>query len=211
MRASKIGQFVVTWLLAWPRDFSHANTVRVIDGRLVVTDRVDRLIGEYETDGCVHAPSASSDGRRVVFTQSKVCDAGPYSVVILDLRTRRQSIVISTPFRLGDATAKKLMNPVISIDNKFLYFLFDFGAGTTYGLAEIDLNTRRVTQLGNALGLRLVPSGKYAGKLIIFKRTPLLTPKIVYWYWLYDPVGKKDVGIVGLDENDADLFLEAQR
>jgi len=83
-----------------------------------------------------------------------------------------------------------------SIDNKELYFITD--AWTTSGAIHgVNLETGQTKFVTDGDIFAIIPSGEYAGKIIVRKHKYFVGPGSYDWYWLVDPRTGKEIGPIG--------------
>ena len=94
--------------------------------------------------------------------------------------------------------------PDFSPGGRLVYYIAEYAA-TTGAIVRVDLTTKQVVVVSDAIGFHVVQKGKYAGYIVALKRKLTLV-KVWRWYWLLDPDGN-EVEAIG-DENDLQMFRE---
>ncbi|WP_148662179.1 TolB family protein [Paraburkholderia phytofirmans] len=201
----------VTYLLT---STAYATTVSVDRGNIMVVDN-NGFARQLTTTGLDASPALSSDKRRVVFVrrtpQKKVitgageATADQLWTVNLD-GTSPHMLVEGHEGNDPKRTLAALDTPMFSPDGRTVYFTSAAWAtsGAIHAIAAAGGKERFVTD-GNTL--MVVPSGQYAGSLIVNKHKYWLAGGSYNWFWLVTPNGEEK-GTVGPDENSIAAFMD---
>ena len=148
-------------------------------------------------------PALSPDGRWVVFVrrEGSGCDSGAetgaprlYSIGV-DGDGLRLLLTGTTGDAEPEASLAGLASPRFSPDGRTVYFLTRAWAtsGAVHAL-EVETGEHRFVAPANSLGV--VPSGEYAGHLVVSQHRYFVGGGSYDWYWLLAPDGR-EVGPIG--------------
>lgn len=194
---------------------AYATTVSVDRGNVMVVDN-NGFARQLTTTGLDASPALSPDKRRVVFVrrtpQKKVmtgageATADQLWMVNLDGTSPHMLVEGHEDDDDPKRTLAALDTPVFSPDGRSVYFTSAAWAtsGAIHVIVAAGGKERFVTD-GNSL--TLVPSGRYAGSLIVSKHKYWLAGGSYNWFWLVTPSGEEK-GVVGPDENSIAAFMD---
>jgi len=154
------------------------------------------------------APMLSSDGQQVVYVRSRVlAEPDPtFEIRVHNVTVGTDRSVLRSPISIRGEKYSEIGRPQFSADGKTIYFLFNWSV-TTHGLARFDMKTGEVKFVMPAFEFYSVVRGKYGGDLVVQQRRAKLATGYYYLYYLYTPDGK-EIGVVGENQADVDLFLD---
>jgi dipeptidyl aminopeptidase/acylaminoacyl peptidase len=163
------------------------------------------------SSGKDYEPSLSPDGSKVVFARAVRGSLGNPNGLTSQLWIADVSgeaaptLLLDTAVTLHGRTFSAFFCPQLSPDARRLYFLVNYGA-VTQAIVHLDTSTGQTTFVASAMNFWVVPRGRYAGDLVAQVRKPKLASGYYYWFYLLSVEGK-ELGIVGEDRADVDLFL----
>ncbi|HEX2203112.1 MAG TPA: hypothetical protein VHG91_07430 [Longimicrobium sp.] len=147
-------------------------------------------------------PALSPDGRWVVFVrraaQSRVYRPGAPTHHLYRIGVDGSGLthlLTGRPDTVPERSLSMLSSPAVSPDGRTVYFM---AAGwVTSGAAHaLELETGRTRFVAPANELRVVPTGEYAGHLVVQQHRYFVGGGAYDWYWLLTPEGK-EVGPLG--------------
>jgi hypothetical protein len=147
----------------------------------------------------------SPDGRRIVFIRAHGSGTEDDDELILAQVDGRQvtvSSILRGPAKFQSVSSKLKRNPQWAPDGRLIFFLVHFG-DTSFGLVKLDMESKKLTSISDAIHYYVVPRGKYAGNIVAHKRKHTLVFPW-YWYWLLDTDGR-EIGPIG-DSSNLDEF-----
>lgn len=171
---------------------SAAATVREEGGNIyfVADDGVPHQLTSLHADT---GPVISPDGQQVAFvrtppgsTESEASEIWLSDVSGLD--THR--ILVSQPSDNLNESLSQFNSLAFSTDAGRLYFLSAAWA-TSNAVHVVNLKTGKVDFVTDGNALRVVPSGRYAGMLIVQKHKYFKRSGSYDYYWLISPSGKE--------------------
>jgi hypothetical protein len=194
-------------LLTW--GVASAQQVEIRGGNVYVKlNGVERTIADTGLDSDA---SISPDHTEVVFVrQERPQVAGQNGLVkrimIANLNGSNLKEVFVGFVEIEGRKYYDLRGPQFAPDKKHIYFfLGDYGA-TTSAVIELNIAMRRTRFVTTGLNLTVVPSGRYAGDLIVQQRRPKLGVGYYYWFYLFSPSGE-ELGVVGDNQQDVENFF----
>ena len=98
-------------------------------------------------------------------------------------------------------------NPVFAADGQAVYVMTQAWA-TSNAIHRVDLVTRRVRFVAAGNSVQVVPSGRWAGHLVVMKHKYAARGGALDHYWLLTP-GGREVQKVGRSDEDAAAFMAA--
>lgn len=190
-----------------------AQSVTARDGNLFYQASGQATPRQLTSTGLDREPALSPDGQTIAFIRGNPADsvdtvsgweeATSLWIVAVDgsgARTLVRSRYSETP---GQALAM-LRSPAYSPDGRQIYFLS--AAWVTSGAVHaVDVSTgaERFVAPGNSL--EVIPSGDYAGFLVVSQHRYFLAGGSYDWYWLVSPEGR-EIDPVGEDERALEEF-----
>jgi len=200
-----------------------AQHVDIRDGNLYYADARGNS-KQITSSGMDLDPSLSFDGKTVIFVRRTLVparfeeptDPQPKQRQIWVAKVGGPSdpeIVLGGPVVLKDFSEYvSFASPKLSPDNRYAYFRIPVGV-TESGLVRVDLRTKVTSLVCYGTGYDIVPSGKYAGDLVVQMRKSLgdAVPGGGFsaFFWLLTPEGK-ELGFVGESDEDAQRFLRSR-
>ena len=191
-----------------------AQSVTTQEGNVIYRASADAAPRQLTRTGLDRDAVLSPDGRTIAFIRgtpgdSVVVAAGPEEATSLwtvgvDGGGARMHVTGRAAEIAGEILAA-LQAPRFSPDGRRIYFLG--AAWATSGAVHVlDLatGTERFLVAGNSLDV--VPSGEYAGFLVVSQHRYFLAGGSYDWYWLFTADGR-EVDPIGEDENALDAFL----
>lgn len=158
-----------------------------------------------------YEPSLSPDGSKVVFARAvrgslDNPDGLTSQLWIADVSGEpAPRLLLDTMVTLHGRTFSAFFRPQLSPHARYVYFLVNYGA-VTQAIVRLDISTGQTTFIASAMNFWVVPRGRYAGDLVAQVRKPKLASGYYYWFYLLSVEGK-ELGVVGEDRADVDLFL----
>jgi len=174
----------------------------------------DGKVRQLTTTGVDRSPQLSPDGKTVVFVRSKPGsndrDFYPDDIWLMDTSGKNQRVVVKArPASKPEDTLSGLSEPTFSLDGKLIYFMS--AAWATSGAVHVlDLRTGTTRFLSSGNTLKIVPSGKYAGHLILSKHKYFAGGGTYDFYWLVSPTGDELMPI-GDRQEQIDEFLRSEK
>lgn len=163
------------------------------------------------SSGKDYEPSLSPDGSKVVFARAvrgslDNPDGLTSQLWIADVSGEAvPTLLLDTTVTLHGRAFSAFFRPQLSPHARYLYFLVDYGA-VTQAIVRLDTSTGRTAFVASAMNFWVVPRGRYAGDLVAQVRKTKLASGYYYWFYLLSAEGK-ELGVVGEDRADVDLFL----
>lgn len=152
-------------------------------------------VRQLTTSGVDRSPQLSPDGKTIVFVRSKSRstdrDFAADDIWLMDTPGKNQRVVVkaraaSKPEDILNA----LNNPVFAPNGKLIYFIS--AAWATSGAVHVlDLGTGKTKFVSSGNTLKIVPSGEYAGHLIVSKHKYFAGGGTYVFYWLISPTGEE--------------------
>lgn len=132
------------------------------------------------------------------------------TITVLDTSTNRVIVTFAPPFKYGGRQFNgEIAGVGLDQARGRLYALMADGS-TTHTIVRFELNGKaNLVDIGYALAIRCVRSGKYAGAIVALLRKAKLSSGMWYAYFLIDPDGR-EIGFVGPTEADVEDFLMLQ-
>jgi hypothetical protein len=151
------------------------------------------------TTGRDRSPWIACDGHTVLFVRSANEDVFRTSVEMIDLRSRKESVLFAGPIDFKGQTLKEFSNPRLDARRERLFLIANTSV-TTGELFAIDLPNGAVRHVSDAASFEVIQRGDYAGNLLLYqrKRSPLNLGPLYFVYWLFSPMAR-DLGMAGLD------------
>ena len=160
---------------------------------------------QVTSSGSDSQPDLSADGSKVVFVRKVGEGAGEIWLADVGSKAPPRPLV-KAPLVIKGAKFDDLYAPRFSPDGADVYFLIPYSA-TGEAIIKVNIARPYPQFLTGALGFTVVPAGKFKGYLVAQLRKAKLAVGYYDWYYLLTPEGK-EVGVVGQDEGDVELFLE---
>lgn len=193
-----------------------AQSVTSEAGNLVYRASADAAPRQLTTTGLDSDPALSPDGRTIAFIRrmpgqsvlgpSGYVEASALWIMRVDGGGARM-LVRARSTHNPEWMLSGLRQPRVSPDGRLIYFLSS--AWTTSGAVHaVDVASGEERFVAPANSLEVVPSGTYAGHLIVSQHRYFLAGGSYDWLWLLTPEGEV-VGPVGEDEAALELFHEA--
>jgi Tol biopolymer transport system component len=167
-------------------------------------------VRQLTTSGVDRSPQLSPDGKTVVFVRSKSDsndrDFAPDDIWLMDTSGKNQSVVVKArPASKPEDALSGLSTPTFTPDGKLIYFMS--AAWTTSGAVHVlDVRTGKTRFLSAGNTFKMVPSGKYAGNLILSIHKYFAGGGTYDFYWLVSPTGEELMPI-GETEEQINEFL----
>jgi hypothetical protein len=190
-----------------------AQSVTVQDGNLFYRASADGAARQITSNGVDRDPVLSPDGRTVAFVRGTPADsvdtvlgreeATALWTIGVDGSGARMLVRGRSSETPAEALAL-LQSPAFSRDGSRIYFLS--AAWATSGAVhavEVSSGTARFIAPGNSL--EVIPSGDYAGFLLVSQHRNFLAGGSYDWYWLVSPEGR-EIDPVGEDEAALEEF-----
>lgn len=199
-------------VLLWPAP-ALAQSVTVQDGNVFYRASAEAAPRQLTSSGVDRDPVLSPDGRTVAFIRGTPADSvetvlGREEATALwtvgvdgsDPRLRVRGRSSETP---SQALAL-LQSPAFSPDGGRIYFLSAAWA-TSGAVHALDLSAGAARFIAPGNSLEVIPSGDYAGFLLVSQHRNFLAGGSYDWYWLVTPEGR-EVDPVGEDEAALEEF-----
>jgi hypothetical protein len=192
---------------------ARAQSVTLQDGNVFYRASASEAPRQLTRTGLDRDAVLSPDGRTIAFIRGTPGDsvdvvAGPEEATSLwtlgvNGAGERMHVTGRTAEVAGQMLAA-LKAPRFSPDGRRIYFLSRAWA-TSDAVHVLDLSTgsERFLVAGNSLDV--VPSGEYAGFLMVSQHRYFLAGGSYDWYWLFSPDGE-EVDPIGEDESALDAF-----
>lgn len=203
--------------LLWPGALA-AQSVTVESGNVVYRASAASAPRRLTALGLDSEPHLSPDGRRVAFVRATPGDSVETALgrqpatslwtVGVDGSAPRM-LVRGRASAEPEQTLAAFQSPRFSPDGQRIYFLSTAWV-TSGGVHVVELTSGRERFVVPGNSLEVVPSGPYAGHLLVEQHRYFLTGGSYDWTWLFAPDGK-EVGPVGETDEAVRGFLESQR
>jgi hypothetical protein len=192
-----------------------AQGVTVQDGNLFYHASAGAAARQITSTGLDRDPVLSPDGRTVAFIRGTPADsvdavlgreeATALWTVGVDGSGARMLVRGRSSETPAQALAM-LQSPVFSPDGSRIYVLSAAWA-TSGAVHAVDVSTGAERFLAPGNSLEVVPSGDYAGFLLVSQHRYFLAGGSYDWYWLVSPEGR-EIDPVGEDEAALEAFRE---
>ncbi|WP_233831763.1 TolB family protein [Paraburkholderia sp. ZP32-5] len=191
---------------------AHATTVRSDEGNITTVDDAG-VTRQLTKSGLDFAPVVSPDNQRIAFvrqTPHRKVDtalgsesANEIWVMSIDGTAQRLLVEAHSDKDPKQALAA-LHSPTFSPDGQIVYFLSSawVTSGAVHAVNLANAKERFVTA-GNSL--EVVPTGQYAGNLIVNQHRYWLAGGSYDWFWLVSPTGQ-DRGPIGPEDSNVENF-----
>ena len=150
-------------------------------------------VHQLTTSGADKSPQLSPDGKTIVFVRSNSDgsdpDYAPDDIWLMDTSGKNQRVAVKAhPASKPEDTLSGLSTPTFTPDGKLIYFVSAAWA-TSDAVHVLDIKTGKTGFLSDGNTFKLVPSGKYAGYLILSKHKYFAGGGTYDFYWLISPLG----------------------
>ncbi len=188
-------------------------------GNIFLKNAAGKVV-QLTTSGKDRSPTRSPDRRNVAFIRKSAKEAylsfgrAPEyqgddlladQIWLVDTKTGKEKMLVEDrpPGVKGNVT-RELERTIAAIEDDSLCFspdgaelYFISSAWVTSGaLHVVNLRTSRTRFITAALSVEVVPSGKYAGNLIVQQHRHFLCTGTYNWWWLMTPKGR-EIGPIG--------------
>lgn len=190
-----------------------AQSVSARDGNLFYRESADAAARQVTSTGVDRDPVLSPDGRTVAFIRGTPADsvdtvlgreeATALWTIGVDGSGARVLVRGRSSETPGEVLAL-LQSPVFSPDGSRVYFLSAAWA-TSGAVHAVDVSTGAERFIAPGNSLEVIPSGDYAGFLLVSQHRYFLAGGSYDWYWLVSPEGR-EIDPVGEDEAALEEF-----
>ena len=174
-------------------------------------------VRQLTTSGVDSSPQLSPDGKTIAFVQRRESDVtdpdySPSDIWLMDTSGKNQRVVVTAqPSSEPEDALSGLNTPTFAPDGKLIYFMSAAWA-TSGAIHVLDVRTGKTRFLSPGNALKMVPSGEYAGHLILSKHKYFAGGGSYDFYWLVSPTGEEVTPIGdGSAEEQVDEFLRKNR
>lgn len=184
-----------------------AQSVVVHEGNVFYSASADAAPRQLTTSGLDRDPVLSPDGRTIAFIRGTPADsvdtvlgreeATSLWIVGVDGDGARM-LVRGRSSETPSVALAHLQAPGFSPDGQRIYFLSAAWA-TSGAVHAVDVSTGAERFLAPGNSLEVIPSGDYAGFLLVSQHRNFLAGGSYDWYWLVSPEGR-EIDPVGEDE-----------
>lgn len=157
-------------------------------------------------------PALSPDGQRVVFVRKQarsnplIADEQPSDLWVMDASGEHARVLVSAhPDTEMEKNLTEFNNPLFSLDGASVYFSCAAWV-TSNAIHRVSWVQGQPVFITDGNSLALVPRGKYAGYLLVFKHKYRKSGGADDAYWLVTPQGK-DVRRIGSEDQHVEKFL----
>lgn len=181
------------------------NSSRVFEEHGNIYCTINNKVTQITIIGKDKYPSLSPNKKTIAFVRrsdtimSKKCGCISYTgsdytnqVWVYDITTRKEKLLVKNNF-LCDEPEKMIVDPSnlqFSPDSSTLYFTVS-ARPTSGALRAINIDGTSLRYLASANSYRVVYSGKYKNRLIIWQHRYFPQGGSYDWYWLYTLQGKQ--------------------
>jgi hypothetical protein len=180
-------------------------------GDLLVRYKTGQEGDQKNITECHCVSNYDQDGDQVIYVRidDRYLDGTPKtSIVVADIASGRILVRIGPSFLLP--SGRVFVGPVAAVGldmaNLRYYALLADGA-TKHTLIRIDGGSPKINEIGYAIGIQVIRSGKYKGKLIALLRKSKLSLGMWNPYYVIDSNGE-EIGYIGQTEGEVGEFLE---
>jgi hypothetical protein len=194
---------------------------------LCITNTAGKVV-HMTVSGKDRDPKLSPDGHHVAFIRKSkrhaILTIGAKSdyhgdeiladqIWVMDVNTGEQRLLVKDGIPVKGNVTKECERMIAFIDDDSLCFspdgvsLYFIGSAwvTSGALHVVNLRTGRDRFIAAANSVEVVPSGKYAGDLIVQQHRYFLGCGSYDWFWLLNPKGR-EIGPVGESESQVATF-----
>lgn len=157
-------------------------------------------------------PALSLDGQRIVFVRKRarsnplIAEEESNDLWMMDANGEHARVLVSAhPDAEMEKSLTEFNNPLFGLDGSTVYFSCAAWA-TSNSIHRVNWLQGQPVFITDGNSLALVPSGKYAGYLIVFKHKYRKAGGADDAYWLVSPQGK-DLRRIGDEEKHVQKFL----
>lgn len=157
-------------------------------------------------------PALSPDGQRIVFVRKRarsnplIADEQSSDLWLMDANGEQAHVLVAAhPDAEMEKSLTEFNNPLFSLDGSAVYFSCAAWA-TSNSIHRVTWSQGQPVFITDGNSLSLVPRGKYAGYLLVFKHKYRKAGGADDAYWLVTPQGK-DVRRIGDEEKHVQKFL----